>query len=164
MNSNYKLLLLIPLCLYAIGTSHAGWFGPNNYNDCILENIKGVTQIQAIHAVKSSCRSKFPQACYAWKKKVNSQYKIGWVYKGYRFKGGDSTDLKNWDKAPKTWAEEFDAVGAEHRRVKVKEAPSGDVFDELDVKYGVNQVDHELFPIYRDTPPAPEGCEVVLSK
>lgn len=136
MNLNYKLRLLIPLCLYAIGTSHAGWFGPNNYDDCILENIKGVTQIQAIHAVKSSCRSKFPQACYAWRNKVNSLYKIGEMYKGYRFKGGDPTDLKNWKR----------------------DEAKGD-FDEWDIKYRSNRLD-EVFPIY----PAPEGCEVVLSK
>lgn len=160
MNSNYKLIVLIPICLCAMGTSHAGWFGPNNYDDCILENMKGVTQIQAIHAVTSACRSKFPQACYAWKKKVNSQYKIGGVYNGYRFKGGDSTDLKNWDRP----AGIFDELDAKYGWAKVKKAPSGDVFDELDVKYGVNQVDHTLFPTYRHTPPAPDGCEVVLSK
>lgn len=37
----------------------AGWFGPDNYDDCILENIKPGLSKQGAYAVKNSCRSKF---------------------------------------------------------------------------------------------------------
>lgn len=35
-------------------------FGPNNYDDCVLGNIKGAQNKQAVFAIKSACRSKFP--------------------------------------------------------------------------------------------------------
>ena len=35
-------------------------FGPNNYDDCVLANIKGAQNPQAAFAIKSACRSKFP--------------------------------------------------------------------------------------------------------
>jgi hypothetical protein len=35
-------------------------FGPNNYEECILENMKGVTSDQAAHAIRNACREKFP--------------------------------------------------------------------------------------------------------
>ena len=90
-----KSLLLFLICLFARGSAHAGWFGPNNYEDCILENIKGVTQTQAIGTIKNACRSKFPQDCYAWKKSM-SRYKLGQVYEGYRFIGENPAVRKNW--------------------------------------------------------------------
>jgi len=58
--------------LSCFGTAHAGWFGPKNYDECILENMKGVTIVQAVWAIKSSCRAKFPQACREWKKSRDS--------------------------------------------------------------------------------------------
>jgi len=50
------------------GSAQAGWFGPKNYDECILENMKGVTLKEAVWAIQNSCRAKFPQACYAWQK------------------------------------------------------------------------------------------------
>lgn len=38
----------------------AGWFGESNYDDCILENIKGAQNPEAVSAVKQDCRTKFP--------------------------------------------------------------------------------------------------------
>lgn len=35
-------------------------FGPNNYDDCVLANIKGAQNPQAVFAIKSVCRNKFP--------------------------------------------------------------------------------------------------------
>ncbi len=39
----------------------AGWFGPKNYDDCILESMKGVKSDFAAKAIYGSCRQKFPQ-------------------------------------------------------------------------------------------------------
>lgn len=41
-------------------TANAGWFGPDNYDDCILESIKPSMAKEAVFAVKNACRSKFP--------------------------------------------------------------------------------------------------------
>jgi hypothetical protein len=40
--------------------ARAALFGPSNYNECILENMKGVTSNSAALAIKQACRSKFP--------------------------------------------------------------------------------------------------------
>lgn len=39
----------------------AGWFSPNDYDSCILENMKGVTNNLAANMIRSSCRKKFPE-------------------------------------------------------------------------------------------------------
>ena len=46
--------LLIPI------VSHAGWFGPSNFQDCVLEGMKGVSSDQAANAITAVCRQKFP--------------------------------------------------------------------------------------------------------
>jgi hypothetical protein len=37
-----------------------GWFGPSNYEECILENMKGVASDKAVREIKRACRVKFP--------------------------------------------------------------------------------------------------------
>ncbi|MDD4154576.1 MAG: hypothetical protein PHT30_04110 [Bacilli bacterium] len=37
----------------------AGWFGPSNYDECILESMKGVTSDKAAILIESICRKKF---------------------------------------------------------------------------------------------------------
>ncbi|WP_126445461.1 hypothetical protein [Sulfuricystis multivorans] len=54
-----NLLLLISL-LSVPAASFAGWFGPSNYDECILESMKGVTSDVAARMVARSCREKFP--------------------------------------------------------------------------------------------------------
>ena len=41
--------------------TQAGWFGESNYDDCILENIQGAQNPEAVTAVKQACRNKFPE-------------------------------------------------------------------------------------------------------
>jgi hypothetical protein len=50
----FALLLSMPTM------SFAGWFGPNSYDECILESMKGVTSDVAARMIASSCRKKFP--------------------------------------------------------------------------------------------------------
>lgn len=40
-------------------SAFAGLFGPSNYEDCVLENIKSVTNDAAANAVRSACAGKF---------------------------------------------------------------------------------------------------------
>ncbi len=57
-------MIRVIIFLYLFSSGAYAWtpFGPNNYNDCILENIKGAQSSQAVFAVKKACRSKFPDA------------------------------------------------------------------------------------------------------
>lgn len=50
------------------GLANAGWFGPKDYDECILEHMKDATLPAAVFAIKNSCRKKFPQDCYRWQK------------------------------------------------------------------------------------------------
>lgn len=103
-------LAFLLLLLGISGSAPAGWLGPSNYEECILENIKGVTIQSAVWAIKNACRAKFPEACYAWKtahpnKPVQAKkpsvtvYEVGGVYNGYRYKGGGARDKSNWEPA-----------------------------------------------------------------
>ena len=40
--------------------SGAGWFGPSNFEECILDGMKGISSNLAAEAVARACRSKFP--------------------------------------------------------------------------------------------------------
>ncbi len=45
----------------ASGGAVAGWFGPDNYEECVLENMKGVTSNTAAAAIAKACDAKFPK-------------------------------------------------------------------------------------------------------
>ena len=49
------LILFVPL------VGNAGLFGPSDYNECILESMKGVTSDVAAGVIVRSCREKFPK-------------------------------------------------------------------------------------------------------
>jgi hypothetical protein len=49
-------VVFMQLCLPA----GAGWFGPSNYDECILDSMKGVTSNSAAILIKEACRKKFP--------------------------------------------------------------------------------------------------------
>ena len=57
-------LVLVVLVLWAAPASRArsGWFGPKDYNECILDRMKGVTSDVAARAIAAACREKFPEA------------------------------------------------------------------------------------------------------
>lgn len=61
----FSLVILIP------SAASAGWLGPNNYNECILESMKGVTSDVAARLVARSCSEKFPDKPVAQKKSRN---------------------------------------------------------------------------------------------
>jgi|GEM_PF-1334861 len=41
-------------------TSTAGWFGPSNYSECVIDGMKGVSSDVAARAVSNACAAKFP--------------------------------------------------------------------------------------------------------
>lgn len=53
------LHIIVAILFLPIYTS-AGFFGPSNYDECVLENMKGVTSDQAARAIQVACRKKFP--------------------------------------------------------------------------------------------------------
>ena len=50
----FGISIIFPQCAIA------GWLGPSDYDECILENMRGATNRQAVNAIKTSCRKKFP--------------------------------------------------------------------------------------------------------
>lgn len=53
--SSVALLLINP------SFSYAGWFGPSNFDECILASMKGVTSDAAAGIIYDACESKFPK-------------------------------------------------------------------------------------------------------
>lgn len=56
--SKYIYLFFIALLFPSV--SNAGWFGASNYNECVLESMKGVTSDAAAGVINRACRAKFP--------------------------------------------------------------------------------------------------------
>ncbi len=54
-----RYALITTICITP-SVSLAGWLGPGNYEECILDSMKGVTSDLAARAIISSCRNKFP--------------------------------------------------------------------------------------------------------
>ena len=46
--------------LLSAETSFPNWFWPTDYNECILKNMKGVTNNGAVANIVRACRAKFP--------------------------------------------------------------------------------------------------------
>ena len=49
-------IILTIVCKSAI----SGWFGPSNYDECVIEGMKGVNGDIAARAIIKSCLNKFP--------------------------------------------------------------------------------------------------------
>ena len=41
--------------------AHAGWFGPSDYHECVVDNMKG-QKIYMMSEVKAVCQTRFPCA------------------------------------------------------------------------------------------------------
>jgi hypothetical protein len=54
-----KSLFLI--LIFPIGNCYAGWFGPSNYEECILEKMKDAKSNYAAIAIANACGKKFPK-------------------------------------------------------------------------------------------------------
>jgi hypothetical protein len=53
--------LILCLSLFFPNLVIAGWFGgPNDYNSCILESMRGVTSDVAARMIRNACKDKFP--------------------------------------------------------------------------------------------------------
>ncbi|MGE4441914.1 MAG: hypothetical protein AB7D27_10565 [Desulfomicrobium sp.] len=55
------IVAMFALCsCVVVNESYAGWFGPSNYDECILDNMKNVDSDAAARLVAQACRKKFP--------------------------------------------------------------------------------------------------------
>lgn len=55
-----KPLILGALLTLASLPATSGWFGPSDFNECLLENMKGVSSNSAALAIATACRAQFP--------------------------------------------------------------------------------------------------------
>jgi hypothetical protein len=64
--NNWIFIITIGVVIAIIGQNYysrqaqAGLFGPSSYDECILENMKGVTSNLAVGTIISACKKKFP--------------------------------------------------------------------------------------------------------
>ena len=57
---NVRVLLLIFIAAYSYECL-GGWFGPNSYEECILEKLKNAHTDEAVALVRRACSSKFSE-------------------------------------------------------------------------------------------------------
>jgi len=55
---NRTIIAVAALAFHSV--AFAGWFGPSNYDECILENMKGVGDRAAAGQIIQACARKFP--------------------------------------------------------------------------------------------------------
>jgi hypothetical protein len=55
------IFLFVLQTFFARGEASAGIFGPSNFDECVLDAMKGVTSDVAARAIYASCRNKFPE-------------------------------------------------------------------------------------------------------
>lgn len=55
-------VLFLPLVLLCPASGHGNPTDPSNYDECILDAMKGVSSDVAAHAIIESCRNLFPEA------------------------------------------------------------------------------------------------------
>lgn len=55
-----RLFTVICLFIWMPTPAMGGWFGPSNYEECILKNMKGVASDKAAMVIMRVCRKKFP--------------------------------------------------------------------------------------------------------
>jgi hypothetical protein len=70
-NSVIAAAASIPILLGLLPSANAGIFGPDNYEECVLEAMKGVTSDMAARAIIGACRTKFPSKPNASAKSVD---------------------------------------------------------------------------------------------
>lgn len=58
---NIRFILILFLISSIPSLVLAEWFGPSDYDECILESMKGVTSDRAAILIERSCRKKFPK-------------------------------------------------------------------------------------------------------
>lgn len=51
----------IIFCFVTVNQVSAGIFGPSNYDECVLNSMKGVTSDMAARLIAKSCREKYPE-------------------------------------------------------------------------------------------------------
>jgi hypothetical protein len=68
-----RFLLLVSMFLLHFSASAWSPFGPNNFNDCIIQNMKGVTSDTAAASIRHSCRQKFPEKSPPQKQELNTR-------------------------------------------------------------------------------------------
>lgn len=54
-------IIVTAILFLASASVSAGWFGPDNYDDCVLEKMKGQETKAAIIHARKACRKKFPE-------------------------------------------------------------------------------------------------------
>jgi hypothetical protein len=62
-------VLLISAIVGVSNNSYAGLFGPSSFEECVLDNIKGVKGDVAAAAVNRACRAKFPAQTVQYEQK-----------------------------------------------------------------------------------------------
>ena len=96
--------ILIILFFSLTKNGHAGLFGPSNYDECILENTKGIASDDAANLVRQACRDKFDAIeleklkAQAKNGNMDAQEKLGSMY--YEGKGvvKDFMEAVKWTK------------------------------------------------------------------
>lgn len=68
--------VLVSGLLFIVSDSFAGWFGPSNYDQCILDGMKGITSDVAARSVRSACGREFPSKTVKVKLRELSQSEL----------------------------------------------------------------------------------------
>ena len=94
MHKKSKIMLIVFSFFSLPVVTHAGWFWPSDYDECILSSMKGVTSNTAASYISDSCREKFPVKQYieSSSKETNIMKTCEIYWNGWEFKLGKPND------------------------------------------------------------------------
>ena len=134
-----RIILALFLCSVHVNTAYASWFGPDNYEDCILEGIPTAKTDMAVRLVRSTCRDKFPSKKKANNKNPRTHLDVLGDYVCEQITGGNSILEMFIDEKAKSLRDG-------RRAVKIIRSTDEALFS---AKYGANNGDTAYWKIYR---------------
>jgi hypothetical protein len=92
-----KSLIIIIIVMFS-SYANAGLFGPNNFDDCILQSMKGVTSDMAARAIYQSCEQKFSKKVKQSTRNLSADEIANITGRGSQYKNYFSGQLLNQNK------------------------------------------------------------------
>ena len=177
-----RLFTVLFLWIWMSTPAMGGWFGPSNYEECILKNMKGVTSDKAVLEIRKACRAKFPKKPIKKPKLRDVPKKVleditgdAWfedkahtdapcIYNFYARLHNDNAKwtitevkIRIFDKATKTY------------EYILSHEPSGDIFDEIESEMAqeweeLPPFETEVFPFFAQKLPVKWEWDIIGAK
>ncbi len=168
-----KLFAVICLFIWMPIPAMGGWFGPSNYEECILKNMKGVTSDKAVLEIRRACRAKFPEKPIKKPKLRDVPEKVleditgkAWFTDAqlmYNFYARLHNDNAKWT-ITEVKIRIFDKATKTYEYILSREGSDGIRWDDTEEWEGLPPFETEVFPFFMKKVPAEWEWDIIGAK